>query len=154
MPSSAIVRILLHYGALVGKKVRIQPPFILHNADQDIPILKNLTIGDDCYIGRFCLFDLQDRIEIGNKVTISHHVTLNTHTNAGKSPLSKVFLPTSQGSIIIESGVYLGLNVTVLQGVNIGQESLIGANSLVNTTIPAHVSAFGQPCRIQKQLSV
>lgn len=154
MPSRGIIAILRYFGANVGQGVRIQPPFILHNADQQNPPFKNLLIGDDCYIGRYCLFDLEDLIQIGNQVTISHRVTLNTHTNAGKSPLSAKVLCNSHGPISIEDGVYLGLNVTLLQHVQIGQNTLIGANALVTKSIPGEVMAFGQPCKVQKNIDV
>ncbi|WP_425421108.1 acyltransferase [Phaeodactylibacter xiamenensis] len=147
-PSTVIIYILKAYGAKIGNGVRIQPPFIIHNADQMTPPFRNLEIQDNCYIGRYCIFDLQGQITVEAKSTLSHRVVLNTHTNAGKSPLSEAKLPISQGNICIKRGAYLGLNVTVLQDVEIGKESIIGANALVNKSIPDYSIAFGIPCKI------
>ena len=147
-PSRYTIFILRHFGAKIGKGVRIQAPFIIHNADQAVPIYSNLKIGDDCYVGRDCIFDLMGKINIGNKVTISHRAVLNTHTNAGKSPVAHNILKKSVGNIIINDGAYLGSNVTVLESVVIGRNTIIGARSLVNNGIPGDVTAFGVPCKI------
>jgi acetyltransferase-like isoleucine patch superfamily enzyme len=49
----------------------------------------------------------------------------------------------------INDGAYLGSNVTVLESLNIGSQSIIGAKSLVNRDIQDHVIAFGVPCKVQ-----
>ena len=54
--------------------------------------------------------------------------------------------------VIIEDNVWLGVNSTVLKGVTIGSNSVIGANSVVTKSIPANVIAAGNPCKIIKQL--
>jgi len=148
-PSKVTVEILKKYGAVIGENVRIQAPLIIHNADQSKNLFANLTIGDDCYIGRDCIIDLMGIIQIGNNVTISHRAILNTHTNAGKSPVSKNRLKNTVGGISISDGAYLGLNVTVLESVTIGENCIIGANSLVNNDIPDNVIAYGIPCSVK-----
>ena len=151
LPSNIIVHILRLFGAKIGKDVRIQAPFLIHNADQVVPIYSNLIIGDDCYIGRDCIFDLMGKISIGNKVTLSHRIVLNTHTNTGKSPIANKILIKSSGEIKINDGAYLGSNITVLESVVIGSNTIIGAKSLVNKSIPNGVTAFGVPCKINSE---
>ena len=153
LPSNIIVHILRLFGAKIGKDVRIQAPFLIHNADQIYPIYSNLIIGDDCYIGRDCIFDLMDKITLGNQVTISHRAVLNTHTNAGKSPIANKKLINTSGVIKINDGAYLGSNITVLESVTIGEQSIIGACALVNKNIPKFVTAYGIPCKIIKELT-
>ena len=153
-PSHCTISILRHFGAEIGEGVRIQAPFMIHNADQTEPIYTNLTIGNDCYIGRDCLFDLMGKISIGNKVTISHRAVLNTHTHAGKSPLRNKQLKVSKGEVKILDGVYIGSNVTVLECVSIGANSIIGAKSLVNKDISDGFTAFGVPCKMIKSNNV
>ena len=149
-PSRHTIYILRYFGAKIGKSVRIQSPFMIHNADQDEPIYSNLVIEDDCYIGRDCIFDLMGKIHIRNKVTISHRAVLNTHTNSGQSPITNKTLKISSGNIKINDGAYLGSNVTVLESVVIGRNTIIGACSLVRRNIPDGETAFGVPCKIQK----
>ncbi|MFL3015357.1 MAG: acyltransferase [Candidatus Neomarinimicrobiota bacterium] len=151
LPSRYIISILSYFGANIGNGIRIKTPFIIHNADQKSPIFSNLRIGDDCYIGRDCIFDLMGKITIGKKVTISHRVLLNTHTNAGNSPITSGPLIISSGHIEINDGAYLGSNTTILENVKIGQETIIGSKSLVNKNIPDRVTAFGIPCKVNKE---
>ena len=153
LPSHCTISILRHFGAEIGEGVRIQAPFMIHNADQAEPIYTNLRVGNDCYIGRDCLFDLMGKISIGNKVTISHRVVLNTHTHAGKSPLKNKQLKVSKGDIKILDGAYLGSNVTVLECITIGPNSIIGASSLVNKDLPGNIVGFGIPCKVQKEIN-
>ncbi len=54
--------------------------------------------------------------------------------------------------ITIGKGVWIGGNVTVLPGVEIGDYSVIGAGSVVTKNIPANVVAAGNPCRILRQI--
>jgi len=151
-PSRCTISILRHFGAKIGKGVRIQSPFMIHNADQAELIYSNLVIGDDCYIGRDCIFDLMDKINIGKRVTISHRAVLNTHTNAGKSPIANKILINTSGEIKINDGAYLGSNVTVLESVDIGTNTIIGAKSLVNKDVFDGFTAFGIPCKMIKKL--
>ncbi len=50
--------------------------------------------------------------------------------------------------VIIENNVFLGYNCIVLKGVNIGENSVIGANSVVINSIPPNSIAFGNPCKV------
>ena len=54
--------------------------------------------------------------------------------------------------VIIGSHVWLGVNATVLKGVSIGDNSVIGAGSVVTRDIPANVIAAGNPCKVIKPL--
>lgn len=55
-------------------------------------------------------------------------------------------------AVVIEDDVWLGTNVLVLKGVNIGKNTIIAANSVVTKDIPANSVAGGVPCRIIKAL--
>lgn len=53
----------------------------------------------------------------------------------------------------IKENVWLGMNVIVLKGVTIGENSIIGAGSIVTKDIPANVVAAGNPCKVIKEIS-
>jgi acetyltransferase-like isoleucine patch superfamily enzyme len=55
--------------------------------------------------------------------------------------------------VLIEDNVWLGLNTVVLKGVRIGENSVIGANSVVVSSIPANVIAAGNPAKVIRSLS-
>jgi len=54
---------------------------------------------------------------------------------------------------IIENNVWVGMNAQVMKGVRIGENSVIGANSVVVKDIPANVIAAGNPARVIKPLT-
>jgi acetyltransferase-like isoleucine patch superfamily enzyme len=56
-------------------------------------------------------------------------------------------------TVIIENNVWLGVNVTVLKGITIGENSVIGAGSVVTKSIPPNVIAAGNPCKVIKPLN-
>jgi acetyltransferase-like isoleucine patch superfamily enzyme len=59
---------------------------------------------------------------------------------------------TSRGPTRIEDNVWCGANVVVTSGVTIGQRSVIGANSVVTTDIPAFSIAAGAPARVLRPI--
>lgn len=64
--------------------------------------------------------------------------------------------PRSGGcaDVFIDDNVWLGTGTTVLKGVHIGKNTLIGANSVVVRDIPANVIAAGNPCKVIKALPI
>ena len=54
----------------------------------------------------------------------------------------------SSGKVCIGNNVYIATNVTLLKGVTIGDNCIIGAGSVVNKSIPANSVAVGVPCRV------
>jgi acetyltransferase-like isoleucine patch superfamily enzyme len=54
--------------------------------------------------------------------------------------------------VIIEKGVWLSVNVTVLKGVTIGENTLVGAGSIVTRSLPANVVAAGSPATVIRQI--
>ena len=155
MPTQVIAPTLRAYGATIGQRVRFRSPLVIHNSDNEPwRYYERLEVGDDCYFGRELFLDLQDKIVIEDQVTISHRVMILTHTDAGTSPLRDEFIPTAQGPVIIRRGAYIGANVTILQGVEIGESSIVGAGAVVTRSVaPASVVA-GVPARTIKTLNL
>ena len=56
--------------------------------------------------------------------------------------------------IIVENNVWICSNVTVLAGVTIGENSIIGSGSVVIKDIPPNSFAVGVPCKVVKQLNL
>lgn len=113
---------------------------------------ENISIGNKVSIHQFCYFDCQDEIIIGSNVSIGNSVKFITSSHKF---LDKYDLIKNQGvttkPIIIEDNVWIGCGVTILQGVKISKNSIIGANSLVNKDIPQDSIAAGVPCKVIKE---
>ena len=108
---------------------------------------KNTHIGDHVYVNfNLTLVDDAD-IYIGNHVMIGPNVTLATAGHPLEAELRNKGMQFHIGD-----GVWLGAGVIVLPGVTIGENTTIGAGSVVTKDIPANVVAYGNPCKVQKML--
>lgn len=114
---------------------------------------KGLTIGEYCFISDGAMFDLADKIIIGNHLTLGQRTMIITHLNVGYShhPLQKHF-PSEQKGVVIKDGVFIGPYSVVLPGVTIGEGSFIMVNSLVTQDVPPHVLYGGVPGRVVRKI--
>lgn len=129
----------------LGKNVTILSPLY---ADYGF----KTSIGDGTFINHDAYFMDGGSISIGRNCFIGPHCGLYT---ANHPLLAK---ERNQGyelalPIVIEDNVWIGGDVTILAGVTIGKGSVIGAKSLVNKDIPAHVVAVGNPCRVIRKIT-
>jgi acetyltransferase-like isoleucine patch superfamily enzyme len=145
----SILAILRHFGATVGSKCRINSPINVQNA---IESFDKLTIGNNCHIGKDVLLDLANKITIADNVTISMRCSIITHFDVGDSTLSLNGFSRKDGDVFLCDNVYLGCGVTVLHGVTIGANSLIGAGAVVTTDIPPDSIAVGTPAKVIKKI--
>ncbi len=95
----------------------------------DIKYADNINIGENCVIGK-CTLGAKSKIEIGNNVTISKGVIIETAGLANSFERKHVSKPIRIGDY-----VWLGNNVIVLGGVNIGDGAFIGAGSIIRKDV-------------------
>lgn len=110
--------------------------------------LAGLEIGEECFLGDLCLIDLAEGVRLERQVTLAERVTLLTHTNVGyhDHPLQAHF-PAVAEPVLIETGSFLGANVTVLPGVRIGPRAFVAAGSVVTADVPPQTLVAGVPAR-------
>lgn len=154
MPTQLITPTLQKYGAQIGHHVRFRAPLTIYNAAlKPAPFYGHLSVGNNCFLGRELFLDLQDRVLIEDNVTISHRVTILTHTDVGESPLKETLFPPSQAPVIIRRGAYIGAGVMILPGVEIGECVVVGAGAVVTKNIAPRTTVAGVPARIIKNLA-
>ena len=88
-------------------------------------------------------------IEIGNNVDINDNFTIMTH-DFGTYVLRNLYhdFVASSGRVKIGNNIYFGRDVTILKGVTIGDNCIIGLGSIVTRDIPSNSVATGVPCRV------
>lgn len=88
-------------------------------------------------------------LKIGSNVFLHKGTTILTHDWASFCFVNKYneFIP-SHGKVIIGNNVWLGENVTILKGVSIGDNVIIGYGSIVTKSIPANSVAVGAPAKV------
>ena len=139
---TAILRELL---GRMGEGAIFTPPFWCDYGN-------NIEIGEDFYTNHNCT------ILDGAKVTFGDHVFIapNCVFSTAGHPLDAE--QRNQGleyayPITVGDNVWIGASVTVLPGVTIGSNTIIGAGSVVNRDIPDGVVAVGNPCRVLRKIS-
>jgi acetyltransferase-like isoleucine patch superfamily enzyme len=92
-------------------------------------------------------------IEIGPNVICGANVTITDTDWHNLDRSLDGMRPAATAPVTIGENVWLAMNVTVLKGVSIGENSVVAANSIVTRDIPANVLAAGQPAKIIKKIS-
>jgi len=126
-------------------------------------ILPNAIIGNDCNICSHTL--IENDVIIGNNVTVKSGVyiwdgvVIEDNVFIGpcvaftndKMPRSKVY-PESFLKTVIRKGASLGANSTILPGIVLGQNCMVGAGSVVTKDVPDNAVVVGNPARIIKYI--
>lgn len=108
-------------------------------------------IGNHCYFNHHLSIGDSGLITIGDYTLIGPYVGLYTARHPLDAQKRKEGWQTVR-EIHIGNNVWIGANCTILGGVTIGDNSVIGAGSLVVKSIPPNTLAYGVPCRVIKQL--
>ena len=112
-----------------------------------------ISLGDCCglsgtIIGAARSIILEDRVLCGANVTITdfdwHTMSLSQRNQGGMEKAQPVR---------IGENVWLGLNTLVLKGVEIGKNTVVGANSVVASSLPENVLAAGIPARVIRSIA-
>nr|WP_315183791.1 sugar O-acetyltransferase [uncultured Albidiferax sp.] len=111
----------------------------------------NISIGARSFINYDCVLLDCNRITIGDEVQIAPGVHIYTATHpleaAARRSGVEYALPVTIGD-----GVWLGGGAIVCPGVAIGENTVVGAGSVVTKDLPANVVAAGNPCRVMRAL--
>jgi len=109
----------------------------------------NIQIGRNVFVNHACTFmdrggiTLEDNVLVGPKVNL---ITTNHPTDPAQRR-STVSLP-----IVLKQGAWLGANVTVMPGVTIGENAIVGAGAVVTKDVAANTIVAGVPARVVKHL--
>ncbi|WP_302048069.1 sugar O-acetyltransferase [Megamonas funiformis] len=148
--------ILSELFAKIGNNVKIDVPFYCDYG-------QHISIGNNVIININCTFVDCNKITIGNNVLIASNVQIYTAThpvNISDRLLDNwsynnphAFFNTYALPVTIEDNVWIGGGVIILPGVTIGKNSVIGAGSVVNKSIPPNSLAVGNPCKIIRKIN-
>lgn len=129
----------------IGKNCYIEPPFRANWAG------KHVFMGDNVY-ANFNLTLVDDaNIYIGDKVMFGPNVTVATANHPILPELREDALQYNR-EVHIGRNVWIGANTVMVPGVTIGENTVIGAGSIVTKDIPANVVAVGNPCRVMREI--
>ena len=131
------------FGKPVDPSFRVFPPFYTDFG-------KNITVGKNVFINACCHFQDQGGITLGDNCLVGHNVVFAT-LNHGFAPEERQsMLPAP---IVVGRNVWIGSNSTILQGVTIGDNSIIAAGSVVTKDVLANAIVASVPARFIRSIS-
>jgi len=130
------------FGYEVPESLRVFPPFY---ADFG----KNITVGEGVFINACCHFQDHGGVIIGDRCQIGHNVVFAT-LNHGLAQEDRQ--TTYPAPIVLGKDVWIGSNATILQGVTIGDNAVVGAGAVVTKDVEANTIVGGVPARFIKSI--
>jgi len=113
-----------------------------------------LRIGQNLSINHFSRIICLDEITIGDNVNIAEHVAILDHDHNYQLVDNDFQLNGYiTAPIKIGNNVWIADKCTVLKGVEIGNNVIIGANSVVTKSLPSNCIAVGAPAKVIKKLT-
>lgn len=108
-----------------------------------------IVFGNDITINnQFSAISEGDGIYIGDRTIMGVNVSIMDTDFHHIDPSKRMLTGYLTKAVHIGQNVWIGNDVTILKGTNIGTNSVIAANSLVNSDIPANTLAGGNPCKV------
>ena len=119
-----------------------------------VEIQKNAVIGKNCKIQSHTFIcegvTIEDEVFVGHGVMFINDRFPRSTTDAGGIQTEEDWevIPT-----VIKKGASIGSNATILCGITIGANSIIGAGSVVIKDVPANTIVAGNPARVLRKIS-
>lgn len=129
-------------GKEIDKSFRCFPPFYTDFG-------KNITIGKNVFFNINCSFQDRGGIIIGDGVFIGQNVIISTLNHGINLKDRNTTYPSK---VVIGNNVWIGSGANILPGISIGDNSIIGAGSVVSKDIPSNSIAVGVPAKVIKSI--
>lgn len=98
----------------------------------------NLDLGYKSDIGAFTYINAKYGVIIGERVQIGSHCSIYSEST----------IDGKKGLVTLKKNCKIGSHTTIMPGVTVGKNSIIGAHSFVNSDIPDNVIAYGVPAKV------
>ncbi|HCO66814.1 MAG TPA: maltose acetyltransferase [Dysgonomonas sp.] len=134
--------IITDFFGKVGQNFVIHPPF---HCDYGY----NIEVGDNFFANMNLVILDGAKVSIGDNVFIGPNVGIYTAGHPLDVPRRNMGLEYAY-PVNIGNNVWIGAQATILPGVTIGDNAVIGAGSVVTKDIPANVLAVGNPCKVKR----
>ena len=111
-----------------------------------------IEIGAGCFLNRNTMIAAHERVSIGDHTMFANGCFVgdadHRFDDRDKPITHQGF--TAKGPVEIGSNCWFGVNCAVTSGVSVGDRCVVGANSVVNSDLPAATIAAGAPARVIK----
>jgi acetyltransferase-like isoleucine patch superfamily enzyme len=133
------------YGCAIGENTKI---------GTFVEIQKGVTIGKNCKISSHTFIcegvAIEDEVFIGHNVTFINDVYPRATEANGKlqTEANWVCIPTQ-----VRAGASIGSGATLLCGITVGENAIVGAGSVVTKDVPPNTIVAGNPARVLRELN-
>lgn len=128
----------------MGEGCWIEPPLYVNWGSR-------IALGDHVYANTGLTVIDDTFVTIGSHVMLGPRVTISAASHPVDPELRRQAYQYDL-PVVLEENVWVGAGVTILPGVTIGKNSVIGAGSVVDRDIPPDVVAAGVPCRVLREI--
>jgi acetyltransferase-like isoleucine patch superfamily enzyme len=142
-----VVEVRALFSELTGRKVddtfTLIPPFYSAYG-------LNLRVGHKVFINQCCTIYDMGGVEIGDRVMIGPNVSIITTGHALAPSRRRACVEAKP--IVIEKNVWIAAGVTIIGGVTVGENSVLGAGSVVTRDVPANAFVGGAPAKVIRSI--
>ncbi|WP_149361177.1 acyltransferase [Lolliginicoccus suaedae] len=126
-----------------GPGAQIGPSSIIYNADQ-------VSLGANAVIGDFVHIWGGGGVSIGEDTMIGATTVITSQSHDARATRKGLLYREthSKAPVVIGRNVFLGSNVTVLPGIRVGDNAIIGAGAVLTKDVPDNAIVMGVPARI------
>lgn len=116
----------------------------------------NIIIGNYVNIGNYACIASTNKIAIFDGTLISEHFYISDHyhgfdPNMGRPADQMLY---SKGNVIIGENCFIGYRVTILSGVTLGRNCVVGSHAVVTTSFPDYSMIAGVPAKLIKKYNI
>ena len=153
------------FGGKIKIRIKFLKSWIFHSLAYSSPLpswsircqrMRGVKIGENCHISPYVLIDLlhPELIKIEDNVTISSNSMIFAHVNPSANKFLKNHgYPRTIKPVLIKKGAVVSVGCIIISGVTIGENSIVGAGSVVTQDIPDYCVAVGNPARVVKKIN-
>jgi len=136
----------------IGNSVQIREHAWINCSESDNDE-STLKIGNSSYIGRFIHLNAKKSVIIEDNVLISDRVFITDHHHgfSKREPIINQPLPDAE-EVKLKKGCWIGIGAVINPGITIGNNSIVGANSVVTKNVPDNVIVGGVPAKYIRDL--
>lgn len=139
----------------IGARVSVRDGVRLEAVVADFKRLPSICIGDDTNIEQNVHIICHSNIRIGTRVSITGHCAIvdvsHPYTDVRDPTRIGLRIKEEQSFVEIGDGTFIGYGAVILPNVRIGQNVVIGANSVVTSDVPDYCVAAGVPAVVLKR---